>query len=47
MRIVSGRDAARVVERIATRGAEAKHLGPRVQKIVDSVRHGGDRELRR
>src|SRR5579864_9529560 len=47
MRIVSGRDAARVVERIATRGAEAKHQEPRVQKIVDSVRRSGDRELRR
>jgi histidinol dehydrogenase len=47
MRIVSGRAAAAAVERLAARGAEFGELESRVQKIVNDVRHGGDRALRR
>jgi len=47
MRIVSGRAAAAVVERLSARGAEFGALEPRVRKIVERVRRGGDRMLRR
>ena len=47
MRIVSGREAAAAVERLAARGMEFGKLEPRVQKIVNDVRRGGDRALRR
>ena len=47
MRIVSGRVAAVMVERLATRGARLSGLEPRVRRIVDGVRRGGERSLRR
>jgi histidinol dehydrogenase len=47
MRIVSGRPAGRLVERLAGRGADLGRLEPRVRRIIESVRRGGDRSLRR
>lgn len=47
MRIVSGRVAAVMVERLATRGARLSGLEPRVRRIIDGVRRGGERSLRR
>jgi len=47
MRIVSGREAASVVERIAARGSDLGGLEPRVRRIVEGVRRGGGRSLRR
>jgi histidinol dehydrogenase len=47
MRIVSGRDAAALVERLAARGTDLGRLEPRVRRIVEGVRRGGDRSLRR
>src|SRR5271169_3986161 len=47
MRIVSGREAGAVVERLAARGARLSGLEPRVRRIVNDVRRGGDRSLRR
>ena len=47
MRIVSGREAGAVVERLAARGARLSGLEARVRRIMDGVRRGGDRSLRR
>ncbi|MGP0019057.1 MAG: histidinol dehydrogenase [Candidatus Sulfotelmatobacter sp.] len=47
MRIVSGREASAMVERLAARGARLTGLEPRVRRIVNDVRQGGDRSLRR
>jgi histidinol dehydrogenase len=47
MRIVSGRGADALVERLAARESRLSGLEPQVRKIVDSVRRGGDRSLRR
>jgi histidinol dehydrogenase len=47
MRIVSGRTAGRLVERLAVRGGQFSELEPRVRRIIESVRRGGDRSLRR
>jgi len=47
MRIVSGREAAALVERLAARGADLGRLEPQVRRIVEDVRRGGDRSLRR
>lgn len=47
MRIVSGREADALVERLAARGVRLSGLEPRVRRIVDGVRRGGDRSLRR
>jgi histidinol dehydrogenase len=47
MRIVSGRRADAMVERLATRGSDISRLEPRVRRIIDRVRWGGDRALRR
>jgi histidinol dehydrogenase len=47
MRIASGRGADALVERLAARGSRLSGLEPQVRKIVDSVRRGGDRSLRR
>jgi histidinol dehydrogenase len=47
MRIVSGRAADAMVERLAARGARLSGLEPRVRRIVDGVRRGGERSLRR
>jgi histidinol dehydrogenase len=45
MQIVSGREAGALVERLASRGANLDRLEPRVRRIVDAVRRGGDRAL--
>src|SRR5258708_1337959 len=47
MRIVSGRAAVAMVERLAARGAQLSGLEPRVRRMVDGVRRGGERALRR
>src|ERR1700688_1345692 len=47
MRIVPGRGADALVERLAARGSRLSGLEPQVRKIIDSVRRGGDRSLRR
>ncbi len=47
MRIVSGREAAARIEQFAARGTEISGVEPQVRRIVDDVRRGGDRELRR
>ena len=47
MRIVSGHTAAVAVERLAVRGAQWSRLEPQVRRIVEGVRRGGDRGLRR
>ncbi len=47
MRIVSGREADALVERLAARGAQLSGLEARVRRIVDGVRRGKDRSLRR
>src|ERR1017187_5235195 len=47
MRIVSGRTAGKLVERLAGRGADLGRLEPRVRRIIEGVRRGGDRSLRR
>jgi len=47
MQTVSGREAEAMVRRLAARGTEFGALAPRVRKIVDEVRDGGDRVLRR
>jgi histidinol dehydrogenase len=47
MRIVSGREADAMVERVAARGEQSTRLEPRVRRIVNDVRRGGERYLRR
>ncbi len=47
MRIVSGREAPALVEQLAARSAQFGALDPRVRRIVDDVRRGGDQALRR
>jgi histidinol dehydrogenase len=47
MRIVSGREAAAMVEHLASRGAQFKGLEPKVQRIINGVRRNGERSLRR
>ena len=47
MRVVSGREADAMVERLSARGGLFSGLEPRVRRIVDSVRRGGERSLRR
>jgi len=47
MRIVSGREAALLVKRLASRGTNLDRLEPRVRRIVQDVRGGGDPSLRR
>ena len=47
MRIVSGREAATMVEKLAARGADFSAIEPRVRRIVNDVRRGRDRALRR
>jgi histidinol dehydrogenase len=46
MRILSGREASAVVERLAGRRSELSTIEPRVRRIVNAVRRGGDRKLR-
>ncbi|HUM05830.1 MAG TPA: histidinol dehydrogenase [Terriglobales bacterium] len=47
MRVLSGRAAAAAVERLSRRGTELSSLEPGVRRIVNSVRRGRDRALRR
>ena len=47
MRIVSGPSAGALVQRLAARGTQFGRLEPRVRRIVEGVRRGGDRSLRR
>jgi histidinol dehydrogenase len=47
MRIVSGRAADAMVERLAARGTQLGGLEPRVRRIIDGVRRGGEQSLRR
>ncbi len=47
MRVLSGRAAAEQVRRIAARSAQFDEVEPRVRRIVDDVRRGGDRALRK
>ena len=47
MRIVSGRAASALIQRLAARGVQFTRLEPRVRRIVESVRRGGDPSLRR
>ena len=47
MRIVSGREADAKVERLVARGAQSTRLEPRVRRIVNDVRRGGEQALRR
>ena len=47
MRIVSGREASAMVERLASRGTEFANLEPAVRKIVTDVRRNGDSALRK
>lgn len=47
MRIVSGRNAANAVAELAARGMQFGDVEPKVRRIVNDVRRGGDRALRR
>lgn len=47
MRILKGRAAESYVRKLAQRGQKLEALEPRVRRIVQSVRHDGDRALRR
>ncbi|MGC1648709.1 MAG: histidinol dehydrogenase [Candidatus Sulfotelmatobacter sp.] len=47
MRIVSGPSAGALVQRLAARGTQFGRLEPRVRRIVEGVRRGGDPSLRR
>lgn len=46
MRILTGAAASRRVDQLATRGSELTALEPKVRRIVDDVRHEGDRAVR-
>ena len=45
--ILKGREAAKAVERLQQRGSDLATLEPRVRRIVNDIRGGGDRALRR
>src|SRR5579864_8278751 len=47
MRTLSGRKAEDMVKRLSARGTSLHDLEPLVQKVIDGVRRGGDRSLRR
>jgi len=47
MRIVSGREAGAMVERLAARSSRLSGLELRVRRIIDGVRRGGERSLRK
>lgn len=47
MRIVSSHAAAATVERLAARAAQFTAIEPRVRRIVNEVRRGGDKALRK
>src|SRR5579864_4316319 len=46
MRILSGRSALAMVDRLSTRGVQLTSLEPKVRRIVDDVRRRGDVALR-
>ena len=46
MRILSGRPAAAMVQRLSARGVRLTSLEPKVRTIVNRVRRGGDKALR-
>jgi histidinol dehydrogenase len=46
MRIVSGGEAGALVQRLTARGTQFSRLEPRVRRIVEGVRRGGERALR-
>jgi len=47
MRIISGRNAANAVAKLAARGLQSGDLEPNVRRIVNDVRREGDRAVRR
>ena len=47
MRIVFGRRAMLMIERLAARSMASSGIEPRVRRIVDDVRRGGERSLRK
>ncbi len=47
MRILSGREAVSMVERIAARGSDFAKIEPQVRRIVNDVRREGDHALRK
>ncbi|HKV81377.1 MAG TPA: histidinol dehydrogenase, partial [Candidatus Sulfotelmatobacter sp.] len=47
MRILSGQNAARMVQRLTSRATTLTALEPRVRAIINNVRRNGDRVLRR
>ena len=47
MRILSGQNAVRMVERLSSRATSLTALDPRVRAIINHVRRNGDRALRR
>jgi len=47
MRILSGQAAEAMVSRLAGRSTDLARIEPQVRRIVEDVRHGGDRALRR
>ena len=47
MRIVSGKAAERIVRRLEQRGSRLDNVEPVVRKIIDAVKHDGDKALRR
>ena len=47
MKILSGKAAAKAVERMATRGNRLDSVEPQVRTILRAVRNGGDRALRK
>jgi histidinol dehydrogenase len=47
MRILSGQSAAKMVNRLASRGTSLAAMEPRVRSIISRVRKEGDRALRR
>lgn len=47
MRIVAGRDAAAMVECLAARGQNFEEFESKTSRIVNDIRHGGDRALRK
>lgn len=47
MRILAGRSAITMIERLASRGSKPSNVEPTVRTILKNVRGGGDRTLRR
>jgi histidinol dehydrogenase len=47
VKIVSGRAAKRLVERLAARNTQSAAIEPKVRRIIDDIRRNGDRALRK